>query len=69
MHGDINCPGAPEGWHGVCGASGPHGAHALTEEPPTDGGGDLGIPPSSKVRLPDHVTKLRKRNRTDRREA
>lgn len=67
MQGDINCPGAPEGWHGICGADGPHGAHALSEEAPSDMAGDVGgayVVPSAKVHLPDDVTKLRKRCRT-----
>lgn len=65
MQGDVNCPGAPEGWRGICGADGAHGAHRLDEPAPTEPEGDIGgacIPPVAQVRLPDHLTKLRKRS-------
>jgi hypothetical protein len=37
--------------------------HETTDDPYAGGVDSGGIPPQAKVRLPDHVTKLRKRTR------
>lgn len=63
MHDD-DCPGAPEGWHGVRGADGPHDAHEKPAEVGDVGGAH--VVPSAKVRLPNDLTKLRKHRATER---